>query len=89
MALCLRMWVFLKWESGSWVLLIFGFQQSRMACRAEQVDMGVLVMEILVGEVKVVGVVMAVTVTVKITCPYYLGNVALSKILSYPVSFFL
>jgi hypothetical protein len=44
-----------------------------MAGRAELVDMGVLVMEILVGEVKAV-VPAAVIVVVEVTGPCYHGN---------------
>lgn len=74
MELCLRIWVVLKWDLGHWVFPVFGFQRSRMGGRAELVDMGVLVMEILVGEVKAV-VLAAVIVVVEIRGPCYHGNV--------------
>ena len=52
----------------------FGFSLFRMSGRPIPVDMGVLAMEILVGEVKVV-VMGALTMTVEIIGPYCHGNV--------------
>ena len=60
MELSLRIWVILKCDLGNWVLIIFEFLRFRMVGRVD--------MEVLVGEVKVVVELAAVTVVVMLSC---------------------
>ena len=60
MELSLRIWAILKCDLGNWVLIIFEFLRFRMVGRVD--------MEVLVGEVKVVVELAAVTVVVMLSC---------------------
>ena len=78
----LRIWAVLKCDLGNWVLIIFEFLRFRMVGRVD--------MEVLVGEVKVVVVMVvlaAVTVVVEISLCYH-GNELRFQVIWFYLLFF-